>query len=107
MTDLLTMLPNRKGINEHLIELARADGASGNENEPGAAVPRLDKFSDINDQHGHLAGDNVLAKVVAERLRECLPRSAFSALGRRRVHRRVARPAASSRCAWPRRSARS
>ena len=78
VTDPLTMLPNRKGINEHLIELLAPMERPGNENELALLFLDLDKFKDINDQHGHLAGDNVL-KVVAERLRECLPRSAFSA----------------------------
>ena len=78
VTDPLTMLPNRKGINEHLIELLEPMERPGNESELALLFLDLDKFKDINDQHGHLAGDNVL-KVVAERLRECLPRSAFAA----------------------------
>jgi diguanylate cyclase (GGDEF)-like protein len=78
VTDPLTMLPNRKGINEHLIELLAPMERPDPEGELALLFLDLDKFKDINDQHGHLAGDNVL-KVVAERLRECLPRSAFAA----------------------------
>ncbi len=78
VTDPLTMLPNRKGINEHLIELLAPMERPDHEGELALLFLDLDKFKDINDQHGHLAGDNVL-KVVAERLRECLPRSAFAA----------------------------
>ncbi len=78
VTDPLTMLPNRKGINEHLIELLAPMERPDYEGELALLFLDLDKFKDINDQHGHLAGDNVL-KVVAERLRECLPRSAFAA----------------------------
>ncbi len=78
VTDPLTLLPNRKGINEHLIELLAPMERPEHDGELSLLFLDLDKFKDINDQHGHLAGDNVL-RVVAERLRECLPRSAFAA----------------------------
>ncbi|MGD9832800.1 MAG: putative bifunctional diguanylate cyclase/phosphodiesterase, partial [Piscinibacter sp.] len=78
VTDPLTLLPNRKGINEHLVELLAPMARPGDETELALLFLDLDKFKEINDQLGHLAGDAVL-RVVAERLRECLPRSAFPA----------------------------
>lgn len=88
VTDSLTGLPNRKGINEHLSELLHGheEGHDGDEGSPGHATEPamallfldLDHFKEVNDLMGHLAGDSVL-KVVAERLRENMPRGAFAA----------------------------
>lgn len=48
---------------------------------PGLVMLDLDAFKSTNDQHGHLAGDRVLA-VVAARLREALgPRARIARLG--------------------------
>ena len=44
VTDPLTMLPNRKGINEHLIELLAPMERPGNENELALLFLDLDKF---------------------------------------------------------------
>ncbi|MEP7298826.1 MAG: bifunctional diguanylate cyclase/phosphodiesterase [Burkholderiales bacterium] len=78
VTDSLTGLPNRKGINDHLTELLAplADAETGG--ELALLFLDLDDFKTVNDQFGHLAGDAVLRQ-VAERLRESLPRVGFAA----------------------------
>ncbi|HMO10149.1 MAG TPA: GGDEF domain-containing protein, partial [Actinotalea sp.] len=62
--DELAGLPNRRAVTEHLdaLLLRVADGRS-----PGAAVLflDLDGFKEVNDAHGHQAGDRVLAEVAA------------------------------------------
>lgn len=62
-TDALTGLPNR-------IALARASRALAESGETRllAVFVDLDDFKEINDNHGHLAGDEVL-RTVASRLR--------------------------------------
>jgi len=77
-TDTLTGLPNRKGINEHLAELLAPMADFGSKDHLALLFLDLDDFKDVNDQHGHLTGDSVL-RLVADRLRESLPRSAFAA----------------------------
>jgi diguanylate cyclase (GGDEF)-like protein len=78
VTDSLTGLPNRKGINEHLNELLERDQDSLDEPAMALLFLDLDHFKEVNDLMGHLAGDSVL-KVVADRLRESMPRGAFAA----------------------------
>jgi diguanylate cyclase (GGDEF)-like protein len=78
ITDALTGLPNRKGINEHLSELLAPMSDPSHTGELALLFLDLDHFKEVNDQFGHLSGDSVLRQ-VAERLRENLPRSAFSA----------------------------
>ncbi len=78
LTDSLTRLPNRKGVNEHLTELLAPMQKLDSKSELALLFLDLDDFKEVNDQHGHLAGDSVLS-IVADRLRETLPRAAFAA----------------------------
>jgi diguanylate cyclase (GGDEF)-like protein len=66
MTDELTGLPNRRAV------LARLDGFLAAGNDCAVLILDIDHFKTINDQHGHLVGDEVLravAGVVAGLLR--------------------------------------
>ena len=60
-TDALTGLANRTGFLPRLEQAVR--GAPG----PVLVVLDLDQFKDVNDRHGHAAGDHVL-RLVASRL---------------------------------------
>jgi diguanylate cyclase (GGDEF)-like protein len=67
MNDALTGLPNRASFQTELqrqIEVARATGA-----KLAVVAIDLDRFKEINDVHGHKAGDAVLV-VLAKRMRE-------------------------------------
>jgi diguanylate cyclase (GGDEF)-like protein len=70
-TDELTGLSNRRGLNEHLgkvLSSARRYGDTGI-----VGFIDLDKFKEINDSHGHEAGDKVLvelSKVLMDNLRD-------------------------------------
>jgi len=63
MTDELTGLVNRRGFDQHLrreLAAARRNGTGG-----GVLVMiDLDGFKQINDVHGHLAGDSYLRQVA-------------------------------------------
>lgn len=67
--DALTGIYNRRAIIEHLeAQLSRAK----RNNQPlGIVMLDVDHFKQVNDAHGHLAGDAVL-KTVAARMKECL-----------------------------------
>ncbi|WP_426235240.1 bifunctional diguanylate cyclase/phosphodiesterase [Pararhizobium sp. DWP1-1-3] len=74
--DPLTGLPNRVALGEHLQEMI-----SRQKNDaPGIAVLSfdLDRFKDVNDVHGHAAGDAVL-RGVAERMSKVLGEGEFIA----------------------------
>ncbi|MFN7010450.1 MAG: putative bifunctional diguanylate cyclase/phosphodiesterase [Allorhizobium sp.] len=63
--DALTGLPNRTGFLEHVTQLlVRPDGKGA---KLAILTFDLDRFKEINDVHGHAAGDHVL-RTVAERL---------------------------------------
>ncbi|MFC6673142.1 GGDEF domain-containing protein [Marinobacterium aestuariivivens] len=60
-TDPLTELLNRRGMTERLeAEISRA---GRNNSRFGIVWLDLDRFKDINDQHGHKRGDEALIKV--------------------------------------------
>ena len=67
--DALTGLPNRARFNQ-LLDAALAASEAGDDNLAVVAID-LDRFKDINDTHGHAAGDAVLRR-LAERLMEGL-----------------------------------
>ena len=60
--DDLTGLPNRAGLHDAIARRLVAHG------DVSAMFVDLDHFKRVNDEHGHLAGDDVL-RVVARRLR--------------------------------------
>lgn len=67
--DILTGLPNRTLFNDRMnqaITQAKRDQA-----EFSLLFVDLDGFKDVNDMHGHAAGDQLL-QMVAERLRSCV-----------------------------------
>lgn len=75
--DALTRLWNRHGIWEILTrELARAEREGGS---LGVVMGDLDHFKEINDSHGHIAGDFVLRE-VSSRLAACI--RSYDAAGR-------------------------
>ena len=62
LTDLLTGLPNRRSLFQHLTrELARA---SRLQEKVSLVVMDLNDFKDINDTYGHQIGDNALREVA-------------------------------------------
>jgi diguanylate cyclase (GGDEF)-like protein len=71
ITDGLTELPNRRGFQQALeTELVRAERLNGT---VGLIMADLDDFKQVNDRHGHLAGDDVLrtfADVLQQTVRE-------------------------------------
>ena len=76
MNDALTGLPNRVAFRG---ELARQIGAAMVSGERvGLCAIDLDRFKEINDVHGHKAGDEVLAR-LAQRMRDMLGHNEFVA----------------------------
>ena len=74
--DSLTGLPNRAAFNDHLAqELVVAERTASHLAVVGID---LDKFKEINDQHGHSAGDQVLVALAA-RMTETLESEEFAA----------------------------
>lgn len=66
-TDPLTGLPNRSAFNEELAALARA-------HQPVAlALIDIDNFKQVNDSHGHAAGDQILCSLGLSMLTHSMP----------------------------------
>ena len=62
-TDALSGLPNRRALEQHLAEQIALAEARGT--HLSAVVLDIDHFKRVNDTHGHLTGDVVLAEVAA------------------------------------------
>lgn len=75
--DPLTRLPNRRGLDDRLRELAAEPPAS---RLLAAYSIDLDGFKKLNDLFGHQAGDEALVE-VADRLRSLFPHEAIFRLG--------------------------
>lgn len=67
--DTLTRLPNRRLFSDRLDQAIRSASRRGG--RVALLLLDLDGFKQINDRHGHAAGDRVL-ETVAERLREAV-----------------------------------
>lgn len=64
VTDELTGIPNRRGLRS---ALGQTLASAGRHNEAGVlGFVDLDGFKEINDVHGHMAGDAVLRHVAKE-----------------------------------------
>ncbi len=69
MTDPLTGLYNRHSLTEFAAKISGA--ANRHDQELSVILIDLDHFKAINDEHGHLVGDRVLARVSGLLLRAC------------------------------------
>lgn len=67
--DLLTSLPNRRLLNDRLVQTMAASKRSGR--FVALMFIDLDNFKPLNDQHGHAAGD-LLLEEVARRISSCV-----------------------------------
>lgn len=75
-TDPLTGLPNRRFALPRLVELCRSAGTD--DGRCAVVVMDIDRFKEVNDRHGHAAGDAVLREVAA-RLEAAVPAPGFVA----------------------------
>ncbi len=76
LNDALTGLPNRVAFQTELER--RIESARGTKTQVGLCAIDLNRFKEINDLHGHKAGDDVLM-LVAQRMREALGPNDFVA----------------------------
>jgi len=74
--DPVTRIANRAALNDELEK--RLFRAQRDTTPLALALIDLDKFKQVNDQHGHLAGDEVL-RAVGQRLRAPMLRDSFPA----------------------------
>lgn len=77
MTDDLTGLPNRRHLHQFFCDL-RLDHSPRRQFNYALAMIDLDHFKQINDEHGHMAGDQVL-RATAERLQANWLSNSFAA----------------------------
>jgi diguanylate cyclase (GGDEF)-like protein len=61
--DMLTNIYNRRHLDEHLRQVISA--ARRHDRTVGVLIVDIDHFKEVNDEHGHLAGDVVLREVAA------------------------------------------
>ena len=61
--DMLTNIYNRRHLDEHLRAVISA--ARRHDRSVGVLIVDIDHFKNVNDEHGHLAGDAVLREVAA------------------------------------------
>jgi len=73
--DPLTGLPTRAGWNQQAQRMLRGDG------QIAVLLLDLDGFKDVNDTHGHAAGDELLAEVAERLTRWCTPGGVAGRLG--------------------------
>jgi diguanylate cyclase (GGDEF)-like protein len=78
MTDALTGLPNRLSFKAELQTRLLSARAAGT--QLAVIAIDLDRFKEINDLHGHKAGDDVLVE-MATRMREALPGGTVARFG--------------------------
>ena len=71
--DALTRIPNRMQL-QHLLQRALAR-ARKNGTRTALLYVDLDRFKEVNDTYGHIAGDRCL-ETAAERITACLPENA-------------------------------
>jgi diguanylate cyclase (GGDEF)-like protein len=67
--DMLTNIYNRRHLDEHLRSVISA--ARRHDRTVGVLIVDIDHFKEVNDEHGHLAGDAVLRE-VAGRLQQAM-----------------------------------
>ena len=78
-TDMLTGLLNRRGFDE--AALALFDSALRNDRALCLAVIDIDRFKEVNDRFGHLAGDEVLRRFADCLTQHAGPRDVLARIG--------------------------
>jgi diguanylate cyclase (GGDEF)-like protein len=76
-TDPLTGVPNRRGLEMFL----RSQGSNPSAEPATVMVVDLDKFKEINDEHGHDVGDAVLREATARMLANLGPEDFLARVG--------------------------
>ena len=62
--DVLTSLPNRAMFNERLNRRLSIEDGDSSDKQTALALIDLDRFKQVNDEHGHPVGDELLLRVV-------------------------------------------